>query len=622
MCDSKTVQPLRHLGVGVDTARYGHHVTFLREDRQPAARPMIVTESRKGYEQLQQQLESLHQKHAQAHFHVRIDAAGQYAANIEAFLRTLTLPMSVSVGEPKRNQDYHRAVSPKRKADATESFAMARFGVVERPDETPPTPPEFVALRRVASRLRTQVRQTTRLINQLHNLMAAAFPELASLTSDLGAQGVLQLLSNYPTAPRIAAARRSSLIKIPYLRKPIAEKIHAAAQESVGTFNGEVAEKLIRQQVQQVQQSQADEQRLKTLLLEGYHALPTSHHVHLESIPGIGEFTAAVLVAAIVSIDRFETPEKLVGYFGVFPEEMTSGVNKDGQPLPPGKRRMCKKGNDLVRGLLWNCAKAAIRCNPAVRSLYRRLRQRGMRGDVALGHAMRKLLHLVFAMWSSGKPFDPKHYRWEQDQAGDDPTDSSAQATEPLPNENQAAGRTEQSSEGKAVTAATANVKPASLPVNTPSLEASATTLSPWVDFAYIRSQISMQQLLTRLGLMSRMRRSPGSVDQFRGPCPVHGQDDRRSRSFSVNLGKNAFRCFYPGCAAQGNTLDLWAAIHQLPLRQAAIHLAGTFNLPLQPEQTEQRNPLKNPSDTANQNRTPNHESTDTRPGVITPDPP
>ena len=34
---------LRHLGVGIDTARYGHHVTFLREDKQPAAttRPLF-----------------------------------------------------------------------------------------------------------------------------------------------------------------------------------------------------------------------------------------------------------------------------------------------------------------------------------------------------------------------------------------------------------------------------------------------------------------------------------------------------------------------------------------------------------------------------------------------------
>jgi len=596
MCDSKTVQPLRHLGIGIDTARYGHHVSFLREDRKPAAPPLVVTESRDGYEQLQQQLESLHQKHSHAHFHVRIDAAGQYAVNLESFLRSLTLPMSVSVGEPKRNRDYHRAVSPKRKADATESLAMARFGVVERPDQTPPTPPEFAVLRRVASRLQAEVRQTTRLTNQLHNLMAGAFPELASLTSELNAKWVLKLLSKYPTAPRIAAARLSSLIKIPHLRKETAEKIHPAAQHSVGTFNGDVAEELIRQQVWQLEQSQAAQEKLKNLLLEAYDALPTSGHVHLESIPGIGKLTAAALVATIVSIDRFETADKLVGYFGVFPEEATSGVNKYGQPLAPGKMRMCKKGNDLVRGLLWNCAKAAIRYNPAVWPLYRRLVQRGMRGDVALGHAMRKLLHLAFAVWSSGKPFDPNHYPWEQDQAGDDPTPSSAQVTEPLPNENQAAGRTEQSSEGKAVTAATANVKPTSPPVNTPSSEADAATLTPLVDFAYLRGQVSMQQVLIHLGLMGRMRRSAGRGDQFRGPCPIHDQHAQRSRCFSVNLGKNAFQCFHAGCAAKGNILDLWATVHDLPLREAAIHLARTFHVPLHPEQTEKGNPLENPS--------------------------
>ena len=41
-------EPVLHLGVGIDTARYGHHVTFLREDRQPAARPMMIAENREG----------------------------------------------------------------------------------------------------------------------------------------------------------------------------------------------------------------------------------------------------------------------------------------------------------------------------------------------------------------------------------------------------------------------------------------------------------------------------------------------------------------------------------------------------------------------------------------------
>ena len=74
-----------------------------------------------------------HRHHPQAHFQVRIDAAGQYAANLESFLRSLDLPMTLSIGEPKRNTDYQKTHYPKRTTDDTESQAMARFAVVEQP---------------------------------------------------------------------------------------------------------------------------------------------------------------------------------------------------------------------------------------------------------------------------------------------------------------------------------------------------------------------------------------------------------------------------------------------------------------------------------------------------------
>ncbi len=54
---------------------------------------------------------TLHEQNPNAHFHVRIDAAGQYAANLEQFLRGLNLPMTLSIGEPKRNKDYQRLFS-------------------------------------------------------------------------------------------------------------------------------------------------------------------------------------------------------------------------------------------------------------------------------------------------------------------------------------------------------------------------------------------------------------------------------------------------------------------------------------------------------------------------------
>src|SRR5262249_59046223 len=63
----------------------------------------------------------------------------------------------------------------------------------------------------------------------------------------------------------------------------------------------------------------------------------------------------------------------------------------------------------------WSPPRGAARHSPAVRALYRRVIAKHPKGKaVAVGHAMRKLLHLVFALWKSGRPFDPQHYPWEQ----------------------------------------------------------------------------------------------------------------------------------------------------------------------------------------------------------------
>ncbi len=65
------------IGVGIDTARYGHRVSFLGPDLRPAAKPLTVTENHAGYQALRDRLEQLRLKHPQVHFHIRIDAAGQ-----------------------------------------------------------------------------------------------------------------------------------------------------------------------------------------------------------------------------------------------------------------------------------------------------------------------------------------------------------------------------------------------------------------------------------------------------------------------------------------------------------------------------------------------------------------
>ncbi len=304
--------------------------------------------------------------------------------------------------------------------------------------------------------------------------------------------------------------------------------------------------------VDQVRFAQKLKRQFEKLLVESYRSLPVNNH--LDSIIGFGEVTAAVLTAKIVSIDRFDRPEQLVGYFGIFPEEKSSGIGPDGSPHPRRKTRMCQKGDDLVRRYLFIAAMSAVRSNPAVRPLYRRLRARGAGGKVALGHAMRKLLHLAFAVWKSGKPFDPQHYPW-------DPTPGHLTAET-----KEAAGHNQEASPDQQVVTAT--------PTETLSPPAGdVNTLSSGVDFQSVRSQTSMQQVLELLEFDPVEARG----DQLRGACPVHHSTSPSSRSFSANLSKNTFRCFK--CQAQGNHLDLWAAATNQKLYDAALDLCQRVHI-------------------------------------------
>jgi len=97
------------------------------------------------------------------------------------------------------------------------------------------------------------------------------------------------------------------------------------------------------------------------------------------------------------------------------------------------------------------------------------------------------------------------------------------------------------------------------------------------VDFAAVRRAIPIARVLELLRFEPSIRRG----DQLRGPCPLHGSKRPESGSFSVNLTKNAFRCFV--CGAAGNQLDLWRLATQLPLREATVDLASRLDLPLPP---------------------------------------
>jgi len=120
----------------------------------------------------------------------------------------------------------------------------------------------------------------------------------------------------------------------------------------------------------------------------------------LDTIPGIGLQTAAIVVSELGSPEQFESARQAAAYAGLVPSHRESGTSVRGNP------RMSKVGNGRLRRAMYFPAMTALRFNSAVEALGDRLRERGKEKMVIIGAAMRKLLHICYGVLKSGRPFD------------------------------------------------------------------------------------------------------------------------------------------------------------------------------------------------------------------------
>jgi len=120
----------------------------------------------------------------------------------------------------------------------------------------------------------------------------------------------------------------------------------------------------------------------------------------VSSVPGIGKFLSAVIVAEIDRIERFPMPEKLAGYAGLVPATYASGGR-----VCHG--RLTKQGNKYLRWALVEAVWPAIRSSLWLRTHYERIKARhGANGAKAA--VARKLAHLVWVVWRRRRVYEER----------------------------------------------------------------------------------------------------------------------------------------------------------------------------------------------------------------------
>ena len=123
----------------------------------------------------------------------------------------------------------------------------------------------------------------------------------------------------------------------------------------------------------------------------------------LETIPGIGRMTAAVLFQYLTS-SKFETSNKFAAFAGLSPQQKESGTSVR------GKGKLTKFGNRKLRAVLFMPAMVAYRIR-AFPDFIARLEAKKKPKKVIIAALMRKLAVIAYHLHKKGEDYDPSRYK-------------------------------------------------------------------------------------------------------------------------------------------------------------------------------------------------------------------
>jgi len=159
-------------------------------------------------------------------------------------------------------------------------------------------------------------------------------------------------------------------------------------------------EKCLKQSINPVYQELAHVLRGKIAEIEKDLKLyrPSEQRL-LQSIPGVGPITAASFISEVGDINRFKKPKQLAAYAGLDPRVFESGASIK------GKGYITKRGSKILRTRLYNAASVAVLHDNMFKDFFQKKRSEGKPYKVALVATMRKMIHVIHAVWTRGTPF-------------------------------------------------------------------------------------------------------------------------------------------------------------------------------------------------------------------------
>lgn len=352
-----------------------------------------------GHNQLFNILQDFFIKHPDSIIYAAVESTGGLENNWLRMLVQLNGLLNIKAARinPVGPNALHKASLERNGSDAISARKIADYLIAYPEKVIYNVEDPYVALRKQYHLIEMLKKQKTQLLNQLGILLYTSMPFLVSYCQNGVPRWLLELITKYPSASKLARAQETTLVRIHYVTNSRARQLIKLAKQNVGSATDQTMAFVIKSATEQILHLKKSIDRLKENL-EKSCDLPEV--ALLETMPGMGRYSAIGLLMNIVSIERFPTAKHLASYFGLHPVYKQSG---DGF----GEYKMSKKGRAVPRQILFMVARAAITYNPLIKEIYIDQLKAGKTKMSAIGVCMHKILRIVFGMLKHNQPFDP-----------------------------------------------------------------------------------------------------------------------------------------------------------------------------------------------------------------------
>ena len=379
--------------VGIDISKYKHDFCIISNTGQVIVENYSFENNKKGLQELLEMLKSYNKSEV----HIAFEATGHYSLNLELFL--IDQGFSFMKMNPLVIHQFLKARSLRRtKTDKADALSIVQYlmSVPYKPNSN--LLYNIYSLKSLCRTRELLIKERSKFAVLLTNELDKSFPELKPFFNNNISSTLLYILERYKNSTHITlmkdydSIRKVSQGKFYYSKFA---KLKELAKNSIG-YHDENSDLLISTYVQ-IYNNFNDKinpinKQISTIIKE--------LNPRMLTIPGIGELSAASILAEYGDIKNFSSPAKMLAFAGLEPSVIESGtLSSNG--------KMVKHGSSHLRYSIMNTAMIVLRYSPTFYDYYLKKRSEGKCHRVALSHVCKKLIRVIYSLEKYNFDFNP-----------------------------------------------------------------------------------------------------------------------------------------------------------------------------------------------------------------------